>query len=246
MSIVKLPLSNGGVTIVDDDVAEKLKGKILQKSDRRGYVRIRSGKHGCYIHRYITNAPEGMVVDHLNGDKADNRLANLRVCTQSENLLNQRVDSRALSKYRHVYKNSKRADWSIRMGVRRKTLYFGDYRSKHIASIFADQILVKMVGPFVLKNFQEKISSSCLADFLDKTSGRIFRVVFSRRSDGRQREMTCRTGVHTRQAGGTILFDPISMGLFSVYDVQKKAYRFIPLENVICIRYAKTNYRIVA
>ena len=35
-----------------------------------------------YIHRYIMNAPEGMVVDHINGDKLDNRKCNLRICTQ--------------------------------------------------------------------------------------------------------------------------------------------------------------------
>lgn len=40
------------------------------------------------LHRAITNCPVGMPVDHKNGDGLDNTKANLRVCTQSQNLAN--------------------------------------------------------------------------------------------------------------------------------------------------------------
>lgn len=41
-----------------------------------------------HIGRMIMNPPEGLVVDHINGDRFDNRKGNLRVVTQSENKLN--------------------------------------------------------------------------------------------------------------------------------------------------------------
>lgn len=37
------------------------------------------------MHRYIMNAQPGQVIDHINGDKLDNRRENLRFVTTSQN-----------------------------------------------------------------------------------------------------------------------------------------------------------------
>jgi hypothetical protein len=43
------------------------------------------------LHRLIMDAPQGLVVDHINGLGLDNRRANLRICTQNDNAKNQVV-----------------------------------------------------------------------------------------------------------------------------------------------------------
>ena len=55
--------------------AENLNGK------GKGYPRI-------YMHRLIMGVQKGLEVDHINGDRADNRRENLRVCLHSENCRN--------------------------------------------------------------------------------------------------------------------------------------------------------------
>jgi hypothetical protein len=42
------------------------------------------------LHREIMNAPNGLLVDHRNGDSLDNRRANLRLATRGQNSCNRR------------------------------------------------------------------------------------------------------------------------------------------------------------
>ena len=60
----------------------------LSKSGQFLYVRV--GKDKKFLHRLVTNAPKGKVVDHINRNTLDNRKSNLKVCTIQENLRNQK------------------------------------------------------------------------------------------------------------------------------------------------------------
>jgi hypothetical protein len=54
--------------------------------DADGYAVSNSGG----LHRYLLGPPRGLVVDHINGNRLDNRRENLRIVTQRQNALNRR------------------------------------------------------------------------------------------------------------------------------------------------------------
>jgi hypothetical protein len=56
---------------------------------KNGYVYKNDTKET--LHRLLTNAPKGYVVDHINHDTLDNRKSNLRVTTLSVNGYNKRI-----------------------------------------------------------------------------------------------------------------------------------------------------------
>lgn len=109
----------------------------------RGYV-VRNANR-FLLHRVILDAPSGREVDHINGDKLDNRRANLRLVTHAENMQNRpHPHSRNRSGHRGVSWDAKKGKWAAQAGR-----YIGcfeqiddaiaavrAYRSKHMP--FAD------------------------------------------------------------------------------------------------------------
>lgn len=75
--------------LIDIDDYEKVKDIAWYESSN-GYLMNHSRKPDSIIliHRLITDAPHDMVVDHINHNKKDNRKENLRICSQSENMMN--------------------------------------------------------------------------------------------------------------------------------------------------------------
>lgn len=98
--------------------------------DHKGYVTRKYGKTTKRMHREIMNAPLDMVIDHINGDKRDNRRENLRICSMAENQRNykKRSDGKT-SKYKGVSLDSPGV-WraSIRFNYRLKNL--GRYKTE--------------------------------------------------------------------------------------------------------------------
>lgn len=82
-----------------------------------GYRETRVGTRKTYVHRIIAEAfldewDENLQIDHINGDKADNRPGNLRMATAGENARAfRRTSKTATSKYRGVSFIGKTRKW---------------------------------------------------------------------------------------------------------------------------------------
>lgn len=75
---------------VDKECVDKIK-EFKWSAISTGYIATYIDGKTILLHRFLTDCPAGYVVDHINHDTMDNRICNLRVCTQRENLLNQKA-----------------------------------------------------------------------------------------------------------------------------------------------------------
>lgn len=86
---------SGEVFIVDDIDADLVRNSKWRLSGSRGKSVTRAVRRNGkslteYLHRIIMQAPDGLEVDHINGDRFDNRRSNLRLATRSQNEQNRR------------------------------------------------------------------------------------------------------------------------------------------------------------
>lgn len=90
-------IDNSDITFLfDKEDYDKIKD-IRWRVQSAGYIYgVLDGKDISF-HRYVMNAKEGEVVDHINHKVRDNRKSNLRICTQNDNVINK--NSFQLSEY---------------------------------------------------------------------------------------------------------------------------------------------------
>ena len=106
----------GVVVKIDDEDSHFLKEAnwyVLRSKKERKYVVVRKIKNcPIYLHRLILGVEDRKIlVDHINGDCVDNRRSNLRVCTNAENMRNQRKSSASKSPYKGITWIPKNKKW---------------------------------------------------------------------------------------------------------------------------------------
>lgn len=122
-------------------------GKVAGGPDNKGYQMVRIGNVQYGNHRIIWAICTGVWpendIDHINGNRSDNRFVNLRAATRGENLQNQRKAHRDnKSGYLGVTRNGKK--WVANITVQGQTFQLGTYPSPskaHEAYLWAKRIL---------------------------------------------------------------------------------------------------------
>jgi len=109
-----------------------------------------------YMHRLIMRAPKGKLVDHGNGDGLDNRRANLRLATRSQNMMNRsKTKKKTSSRYIGVCFDKGCKRWRAAIRVRHKQRHLGSFKSEIAAACAYDNAARKYHKEFARLNFPE-------------------------------------------------------------------------------------------
>ena len=101
---MEVPLrGHNGLTIVDDSWAHLL--RYTWRVCKDGYAFRRKSGNRIFLHHIVMGEPLalGLVRDHINRNKLDNRLSNLRWVTVAENAQNRTVSVRNVTGFRGVF-----------------------------------------------------------------------------------------------------------------------------------------------
>jgi hypothetical protein len=109
---VWVPLSQGKRARIDPTDADFV-GQWNWCVAVRGYVVRKQGKKILMLHRELLGAPADVEVDHISGDRLDNRQSNLRFASVSQNRKNTKKNTRNKSGHKGVCWDKSRGKWLV-------------------------------------------------------------------------------------------------------------------------------------
>jgi hypothetical protein len=152
-----IPLMHGQFAIVDAEDYEWLNRYTWVLWS--GYaIRHSSGK-SFFMHREIVQAPPGMVVDHINGNRLDNRRCNLRLCTRPQNVRNAAKRPGCLSQYKGVSFDRRHNSWYATIWFKNRSIGLGHYHDEAQTARAYDRAALELFGEFAWLNFPEEIEA---------------------------------------------------------------------------------------
>jgi len=108
-------------------------GVVAGSLERTGYRRIWLDGRRYLAHRlawfYVYGRWPAEQIDHIDGDKLNNRIANLREATMQQNNRNKRVQSNNSSGYKGASWDGHLGKWRAYIYVSRRRIYLGLYPS---------------------------------------------------------------------------------------------------------------------
>jgi hypothetical protein len=247
-----IPLTQEKVAIVDDEDYEKLAvhkwyahvGNNHKNKNKRIYyaARCKKGKT-ILMHREIMSCPEGMEVDHINGNTLYNRKSNLRICTSADNTYNSRSRI-ATSSYKGVCLHKLTKKWYSQISYKHKKHYIGLFKNEVLAAKAYDDSAKELFGEYARCNFPYRIRRRNIYRWLMATNGRVFSVTFIKRSAGKEKTIRARVGVKTGLNGSGMRYNTRNKKLIVVFDMKTRMYKSIPIDGIEAVACRGRRYRV--
>lgn len=152
----EIPLTRGQVAIVDDgDYAElsRFRWHFISSGYAARTVKADKKKTTILMHRLVTDAEKGKVVDHISGDRLDNRRGNLRVTDQVGNQANRtNLGRNSSTGYKGVSWHKGGGKYEAGVSLRGKRHFLGLFVDKHEAARAYNVKALELFGEFARLN----------------------------------------------------------------------------------------------
>ncbi len=120
---------------------------------KRGYPTTGINRKTTVMHRVLYGFPSGVDIDHISGDKLDNRRANLRICTHQENMFNQKMRNTNTSGFTGVSYLKNTRSYEAYIHHSGKKHHLGLFADPADAAVARDHAARRLFGEFARMNF---------------------------------------------------------------------------------------------
>jgi len=140
-----------------DQGKNKTKGKKLQSISCSGYLRVVINKKGYLAHRLVYLLHAGYlpdIVDHVDRDKLNNRIENLRAANNLQNCRNSASRKNSTSRYLGVSKVKKYNKWVAQIMIKGKQTNLGWFTDEWEAALAYNTAAKEHFGEFANLNIE--------------------------------------------------------------------------------------------
>lgn len=130
-------------------------GRLLSRNagylGNRGYLRTTINYKDYITHRLIFLMHHGWlpkIIDHIDGDKTNNNIDNLRAADKFQNGQNRKLSVLNTSGFKNVTWNKSSNKWIVRVRVNKDKKYFGSFTDLELADLVAQEARNKYHGNF--------------------------------------------------------------------------------------------------
>ena len=138
-----------GLVLIDSNKVQEISAYKWHISKNYACAHIKGDK--ISLHRFLLS---GKIIDHINRDKLDNRVSNLREVSRAQNTINrEKIRKKTSSSYKGVSFHSRDRVWTAYITVNKKRISLGIYKSEIDAARTYDRAAIKYFGEYACLNF---------------------------------------------------------------------------------------------